>query len=130
MKNANGADLYFYPGFIVMFSDRRKFGLIGISELEFKHDAVRYIETASVPRDAKIIDHTWAKVNKNGSPDKRFKNNYQIPVVRYGAILLMTETGVHEEYMFSNYEASESFARAFTAYRNVIRSLKPIAVMD
>ncbi len=128
MKNANGADFYFYPGFIVMFSDRKNFGLIGMNDLIFKHESVRYIETATVPSDAKVIDRTWARVNKNGSPDKRFKDNYQIPVVRYGAILLLTYTGVHEEYMFSNYEASESFAHAFTAYQNVVKSLKPLEV--
>jgi Protein of unknown function (DUF4236) len=130
MKNANGADFYFYPGFIVMFSDRKNFGLIGMNELKFKHESVRYIETSAVPHDAKIIDRTWAKVNKNGTPDKRFKGNYQIPIVRYGAILLMTDTGVHEEYMFSNYEASESFAFAFTEYQKVIRSLRPIPIVD
>lgn len=128
MKNANGADLYFYPGFVIMFSTGTNFGLIGLSELEFTHNHVRYVETSSVPSDSKIIDRTWAKVNKNGSPDRRFKDNYEIPVVKYGAILLSTLTGVHEEYMFSNYEASEAFARSFADYQKLLRSLKPISI--
>jgi hypothetical protein len=52
---------------------------------------------------------TWAKVNKNGTRDKRFKSNYQIPVVRYGNIRLSTQTGLREEYEFSNYELTEEF---------------------
>ena len=128
MKNAHGSDLYFYPGFVIMFSAGTKFALIGLNELGFTHNAVKYVETSGVPSDTKIIDRTWAKVNKNGSPDRRFKDNYEIPVVKYGAILLATETGVHEEYMFSNYEASEAFARSFSDYQKVIKSLKPIPI--
>jgi len=128
MKNANGADLYFYPGFVVMHSAKAKFGLVGLAELGFQHSAVRYVETKTVPSDTKVIDRTWARVNKNGSPDRRFKDNYEIPVVKYGGLLLMTSTGLHEEYMFSNYESSEEFSKAFMDYQKVIKSLKPIAV--
>lgn len=116
LKNANGADLYFYPGFIMMYDSRDHFGIIGFNELDFYYEPVRFVETGSVPKDSKIIDQTWAKVNKNGTPDRRFSNNYQIPIVRYGSITLKTRTGVHEEYEFSNYEATELFGNAFSNY--------------
>ena len=95
-NNANGVDLYFYPNFIVMFSSTTKFAIIGIDEIELSQPYSRFIETGSIPTDTKIIDKTWFKVNKNGSPDKRFKQNYQIPVVKYGEIELKTKTGLHE----------------------------------
>lgn len=120
-KNANGADLYFYPNFIVMFSSKHKFAIIGLEELDFHHRGVRFTETGTIPKDSKVIDKTWAKVNKNGTPDKRFKGNYQIPVVKYGEIKLSTDTGVNEEYEFSNYEYSEDFARAFKEYQGLIK---------
>ncbi|QHS62894.1 DUF4236 domain-containing protein [Chitinophaga agri] len=116
LKNANGADLYFYPGFIVMYDSHDQFGIIGLDELQFDFGAVRFIEDGVVPADSKVIDRTWAKVNKNGTPDKRFKGNYQIPVVRYGRISLKTKQGMHEEYEFSNYEATESFGHALSNY--------------
>lgn len=116
LKNANGADLYFYPGFIVMYDSHDHFGVIGLNELDFHYDSVHFIERGVVPKDSKIIDRTWAKVNKNGTPDKRFKDNYQIPIVRYGAIKLKSRNGLHEEYEFSNYEATEAFGRAFSSY--------------
>ncbi|SHM86557.1 Protein of unknown function [Chitinophaga sp. CF418] len=121
LKNANGADLYFYPGFIIMYDSRDHFGIIGLNELEFHYEYVRFVETGTVPKDSKIIDRTWAKVNKNGSPDKRFKNNYQIPIVRYGCIRLKNRNGLHEEYEFSNYEATELFGRAFSSYISSVR---------
>lgn len=125
-QNANGADLYFYPSFIVMYSSKTSFALIGLDEIELNQSYVRFTETGTVPRDSKIIDRTWAKVNKNGTPDKRFKENYQIPVVRYGEISLRTSTGLNEEYEFSNYEFTEDFGRAFIEYQKIIKSLNKI----
>lgn len=126
-KNANGADLYFYPNFIVMFSSQKKFALVGLNEIKLSHSSVRFVETSSVPSDTKVIDRTWAKVNKNGSPDRRFKGNYEIPIVEYGEISLRTETGLYEEYQFSNYEYSEQFATAFLDFQNTVKSLKQIS---
>ncbi len=125
-QNANGSDLYFYPGFIVMYSDKTDFAIIGFDEIIFNHTYVRFTETGRVPEDSKIIDRTWKKVNKNGTPDKRFKDNYQIPVVQYGEISLQTTTGLNEEYEFSNYEFTEEFGKAFIEYQKVIRSLKKL----
>ncbi len=129
-KNANGADLYFYPNFIVMYSSQKKFALVGLNEIRFSHSAVRFVETSSIPSDTKVIDRTWAKVNKNGSPDKRFKGNYEIPIVRYGEINLRTDTGLNEEYQFSNYEYSEQFATAFSDFQNTVKNLKQISGQD
>ncbi|MFD0940251.1 DUF4236 domain-containing protein [Pedobacter boryungensis] len=125
-QNANGADLYFYPSFIVMYSSKTSFALIGIDELDFHQSYVRFTEDGTVPRDSKVIDKTWYKVNKNGTPDKRFKGNYQIPIVKYGEISLQTVTGLHEEYEFSNYEFTAQFGEAFKNYQNIIKSLKQL----
>lgn len=99
-----------------------------MNELKLEQKEVKFIETGSVPGDTKVIGNTWAKVNMNGSPDRRFKDNYQIPIVRYGDISLSSATGLNEEYEFSNYESSEEFAKSFTAYQKLISSLKPIHV--
>lgn len=122
-QNANGADLYIYPSFIVMYSANSDFAIIGLDELHMQQSYVRFTETQGVPADASVIDRTWAKVNKNGSPDRRFKGNYQIPVVRYGEIVMKTATGLHEEYQFSNYEATEAFGRAFSSYQATVKRL-------
>lgn len=117
LKNANGADFYIYPTFIVMYTDENNFAIIGIDELNFQQSYTRFTETSAVPKDTRIIGQTWAKVNKNGTRDKRFKSNYQIPVVRYGHLRLSTQTGVQEEYEFSNYELTEEFGKAFREFQ-------------
>jgi hypothetical protein len=123
-QNANGADLYFYPGFIVMYSSKTSFALIGYDDIVIHHHYVRFTETDPVPADSKVVDRTWLKVNKDGTPDRRFNGNYQIPVVKYGEIAMKTNTGLNEEYEFSNYEATEKFAAAFWEYQGVINALK------
>ena len=125
-QNANGADLYFYPSFIIMYSNPTKFAIVGFNEIKFQHNYVRFTETGPVPIDTKIIDRTWAKVNKNGTPDRRFKGNYQIPVVRYGMIRLRSNTGINEEYEFSNYELTEQFGKAFKEYQAALKLMHNI----
>jgi hypothetical protein len=123
-ENANGADLYFYPSFIIMYSNKTNFAIIGLDEINLQQSYVRFTETGTVPRDSKVIDRTWVKVNKNGTPDKRFKGNYQIPVAKYGQINLRTSTGLNEEYEFSNYEFTEAFGQSFRDYQTTIKQLK------
>ncbi|MBT2623782.1 DUF4236 domain-containing protein, partial [Chryseobacterium sp. ISL-6] len=120
-QNINGADLYFYPTFVLMYTNNQNFAIIGIDELNLISTSVNFTETNAVPRDSKIIRKTWAKVNKNGTPDKRFKNNYQIPVVLYGRIYLSTSTGLNEEYQISNFEFTQEFGNVFQEYKNLCR---------
>jgi hypothetical protein len=123
-QNANGADLYCYPSFIIVYSNETDFAIIGIDEINLQQRAVRFTETEAVPADSKVIDKTWAKVNKNGTPDKRFNGNYQIPIVRYGEIRLSTPTGLNEEYEFSNDESAEEFGNVFKEYQIAIKRSK------
>lgn len=124
--NRNGADVYIYPTFIVMYSSKTKFAIIGFDEFGFYHSYCRFIETGVIPKDTQIIDKTWLKVNKNGSQDKRFKGNYQIPIVKYGEINLKTKTGMNEEYQFSNYEFTQAFGTSFAKYQTTINGLNLI----
>lgn len=120
-QNANGADLYCYPCFIVLYSSGSAVEIIGIDEINIQQSVVRFTETGAVPPDSKIIDTTWAKVNKNGTPDKRFNDNYQIPIVQYGELRLSSKNGLDEEYEFSNYESTEEFSSIFKEYQMIIR---------
>ncbi len=120
-ENANGGDLFIYPAFLAIIDASKKFGLIDIRELDFDFHAQRFLEEEKIPKDSIVIDHTWAKVNKNGTPDKRFKDNYQIPICQYGEVELTSETGLNEAYSFSSYEKSSKFAQAMKDYQKIIK---------
>ena len=119
-ENANGGDLYIYPAFIVLVDSYKKFGLIDIRDLDFYFHSQRFVEEESVPKDSLIIERTWAKVNKDGSRDKRFKDNYQIPVCQYGEMSLRSKTGLNEAYHFSSYTLSLKFSEKMIEYQKII----------
>lgn len=115
--NINGEDILIYPGVVIMPRADGAFALIELREVELEYHAIRFVEEERVPTDSVIVDETWAKVNKNGSRDMRFRDNYRIPIVQYGRLLFTSPSGVQEEYQFSNAAAADAFGRAFNAYK-------------
>lgn len=122
LQNQNGHDLYFYPNFLIMYSSQEKYAIIDYSELQINYTNQSFVETNDIPKDSKIVRYTWNKVNKNGTPDRRFKDNYQIPVVAYGKILITSPNGVKEEYYCSNNEATHNFVSLFQNYKDAIKT--------
>lgn len=119
-ENVNGDDILIYPGVAVIPRADGVFALIDIRELQVTVDGVRFHEIEGVPRDAKVVGQTWAKTNKDGSPDKRFKENYQIPICLYGQIAFRSQTGVTEEYMVSDANAALAFVEAVNVYKKAL----------
>ncbi len=119
-ENVNGEDILLYPGLALMPRSDGIFALIDIRELKVTATATSFVEDESVPSDAQIVGHTWAKVNKDGSPDRRFKDNYQIPVCEYGRLLFDSKSGVTEEYQVSNARAGQAFAIALAEYQKAM----------
>lgn len=117
LGNANGGDIYLYPGFALYFISDQAFALLELHELELEFAYSQFIETEAIPSDAKVIGKTWAKVNKDGTPDRRFKGNYEIPIAQYGRLTLRSKTGMNEEYLVSNAEAAGVFANAWNEFR-------------
>ncbi|MDD5341469.1 MAG: hypothetical protein PHC97_03500 [Patescibacteria group bacterium] len=113
LPNANGADIFIYPTFIVLFKDNQKFGIFDLKDVKGVFELTGYIEEESVPKDTEIINHTWKKANKDGTMDKRFNANYQIPIVKYGQLLFQSEDGLEEGYLFSNFDAFNNFTEAY-----------------
>jgi RNase P subunit RPR2 len=81
---------------------RTKIGALNYTDLTTETHTTRFIESETVPKDASVIDHTWKYVNKSGGPDKRFKDNRQLPVCLYGEIELHSTSGLNTVIMFSN----------------------------
>jgi hypothetical protein len=123
LPNANGADLFFFPTFLLLFKDNQEFGIFDLKEVKATLKLSGYIEEESVPKDTEIIQHTWKKANKDGSGDKRFKGNYQIPIVKYGDMMLESEGGLEESYMFSNFDAFSNFAKVYEYHVSLLGKL-------
>lgn len=118
--NANGGDILLYPGMALIPGQGGAFALIDLRELEIIGGESHFHETEGVPSDAPVIGHTWAKCNKDGSRDKRFNGNYQIPIARYGRLTFTTGSGLNEEYILSNAAAVEEFNRAVYEHKRAL----------
>jgi len=77
---------------------------------------VSFQEEEGVPADSIVIGQTWARANKDGSRDKRFAQNYQIPIAQYGAVALTSENGLWEEFQFSNLQKLLNFITALNTF--------------
>ena len=92
--------LAFYPDRILAFQGN-SVGAIAYGSLSATEVRRRYVEDESVPGDAKVLEHTWQYVNRSGGPDRRFKNNRQLPVCAYTQLNLSTQSGLDIRLMGS-----------------------------
>ncbi|MBC1366331.1 DUF4236 domain-containing protein [Listeria innocua] len=98
--------LFFLPDKLLIISGR-KVGALNYSDINMDLGTTNFVETDPVPKDANILYYTWLKVNKNGTPDRRFKNNHQVPVCQYGSVLIESGSSLHVELMCSNSDTIE-----------------------
>ncbi|MDO4584710.1 MAG: hypothetical protein Q4D62_11470 [Planctomycetia bacterium] len=114
LGNANGADLYIFPRFIILLQSNG-IAVLDIREIQLEGKVIPYIET-SCPHDAHIVDYKWSHARKNGSQDMRYKQNFQIPIVHYFQLNLTSVKGLNESYIFSNRDYGENFYNNFKDY--------------
>jgi len=123
LPNENGPDLFFFPTFLLLFKGNEEFGIFDLKEIQITMKLTSYIEEEGVPEDAEVIQHTWKKANKDGSMDRRFRDNYQIPVVKYGNMILESESGLEESFMFSNFDSFVEFGKAYEHHLSLVNKL-------
>ncbi len=116
LTSANGGDLYMYPGFFIYRAAKEAFSVISTHEVNATATLVEFQENEGVPADSNIIGQAWAKENKDGSRDRRFANNYQIPVAHYARLSLKTAGGLWEEFLFSAPDRLKRFMEAWVAF--------------
>ena len=92
--------LCLFPDRLLVF-DKEGVGAVSYAALEVETAPTRFIESESVPSDATVVGQTWRYVNKSGGPDKRFKDNRQIPICAYEEVTLKSATGLNEAFQLS-----------------------------
>ena len=91
--------------------------------LEIRTGTTNFIETDPVPKDATIIRYTWQFVNKDGSADRRYANNRQLPVCQYGRIMLQAGDQIGVEIHVSNAATTANIGTAYRYYANYLEEL-------
>ena len=127
------ATAYFYPGFILVVRDAgADFAIVDLKDLDISYCNSNFTETEAVPSDSIIVRKVWAKSNKNGSRDRRFKDNRELPVMLYGEMELKGPGNMHEVFMFSRNEACRDFVSAVKNIQIMLRSssMKRFGIAD
>jgi hypothetical protein len=103
--------IYFFPdaAFVI---EGKQVGAISYNNIGIHGEDSAFIEQDTVPGDAKVISHTWKYPNKSGGPDRRFSNNFQIPVCLYELAQFSSGSGLNELLQFSRTGVVTPFANA------------------
>lgn len=118
--NANGDDLYLYPGLLLVARDVTDFAVIDLKSVKFEFDATKFDERETPPSDSKRVGSTWEYANKDGTRDLRYRDNREFPLMLYGQIRFRSDTGLNEHFMFSNLEACAGFSDALSAFEELM----------
>jgi hypothetical protein len=113
-----------YPGFILYRAAKQAFSVIDYHDVNGKGVLIQFQEQESVPGDSKVVGQTWAKANKDGSRDKRFADNYQIPIALYGQVTFKSASGLWEEFQLSNPDRLQQFLNSLSAFVKSFESSK------
>ena len=107
--------LILLPEVVLVVTDKGA-GAVGYDELKVEAATTTFVESQLVPRDAKVVDRTWQYVNKSGGPDRRFKDNREIPVAEYGAISFTSQSGLNERFLVSDIGAATQLQMVIQDY--------------
>jgi hypothetical protein len=107
-------EFYFMPDQILV-RQGKTYGAVSYDTLKINVKDQIYIETEGVPRDAALLDYTWQYTNKRGGPDRRFKNNRQIPRLIYGHLTFASPTGLNVVMYVSNRQIPPDMLRLFSS---------------
>jgi len=112
--DAGDGMIFFFPEGVLTYRNERYEGL---SYKSFKVDfsPARFFEEEAIPEDAEVVGRTWRYTRGDGSPDRRYTPNPQIPVILYGVLHITGPSGLDVRLQVSNSVAAARFARAFGA---------------
>lgn len=108
------SQLYFFPERIII-KKHNEFGAIMYKNIESFSEVTTFIEANEVPKDAEVFGYTWKYLNKNGTPDKRFTNNHQIPICKYSEYTLKSDSGFFEKISTSKVGCFDEFLKYLKA---------------
>jgi hypothetical protein len=116
---AGSCSLHFLPD-RVLVKDGKRFSDVTYEALQAEIRSLPFIESQRRPRDATQIDTTWKYVNVKGGPDRRFKDNPQLPIMLYGELDLTSTSGLHWLIQCSQPATVEQIAAALQRAPNAV----------
>src|SRR5215217_3946970 len=112
--DAGDGKIFFFPEGVLTYRNERYEG-IAYKSFKVGFSPARFFEEEALPEDAEVVGRTWRYTRGDGSPDRRYTPNPQIPVILYGVLHITGPSGLDVRLQVSNSVAAARFARAFGA---------------
>lgn len=109
-----GQTLLFFPDALLVRDHAGNFADVAYGSLRVDFETMRFSESQAAPADSKPVGQSWLYANKDGSPDRRRRDNRAIPLLEYGRVVL-TWRSSRCVLLVSNGEAARRFANAVQA---------------
>ncbi len=106
-------EIYMYSAFSIII-ESETITVCSTNEIIVNMDIIDYIEDENIASDTESVRSTWEKANVDGTKDKRYATNEQIPIVLYGLLTIVLPSQKKERLLFSNTKSSQAVAEALT----------------
>lgn len=103
--------MHFFPERLLIFS-AKGVGAVAYHDLEIQVEKVKFVESGKAPADSEVVGRTWKYVNKKGGPDRRFKDNVELPICLYEEMTFRSRTGLNERIQLSRGSVAGAVTRA------------------
>tara|TARA_R110002124_G_scaffold45188_1_gene137054 strand:+ start:8642 stop:9808 length:1167 start_codon:yes stop_codon:yes gene_type:complete len=118
----DGQKCYFFPD-CILIEENKRFGAVRYETIRTAVRDQRMIMD-SAPSDATVVGQTWKYVNKKGGPDRRFKDNRQLPICLFEEIGMVSDGGFKGLVQVSKHGISGAYGSALTELGRVTKELK------
>lgn len=108
--------VYFLPDRVIV-RHGNQYASLPYAAVNAHAKAQQFIESETPPSDAPCVGTTWQYANKSGGPDRRFKNNRQLPIMLYGRLTLTSPDGLLMVWDFSRPDVATALADAINRMR-------------
>jgi len=108
--------LAFMPERLLVF-ESTQVGAVAYGDLRIDISETRFIEDGAIPSDSQKVGSTWRYVNKKGGPDRRFKDNRELPILLYDEVHFTSSKGLNEILHTSQNGAASALREAIAMIR-------------
>jgi DNA polymerase-3 subunit epsilon len=116
----SGRSMFVLPDQLLVQQGHR-YGVVPLAQLRVQLSRTRFI-TDEVPAGVQPVAQTWKYLNKTGGPDRRYKDNHQIPIIAVTEIDFFGPADFQFHTAFTDDTSARAFAEALT---QLTRALPP-----
>ena len=99
--DATNCKFIFLPDSIVI-KEGRSVNALNFKDIDINLGKMTFLEEQTPAKDATVLGKTYEHVNKDGTADKRYKENRELTIVEYGFLSLYNPSGLDSLIVFSD----------------------------